>query len=427
MLQKNRLKDLIYIQENNPCDSSTIKGLFKAIVEPVIENHTENIVLFRLNEKSKESFDSTIKRLEFSDSIVYDFSQTPINDKFENILKDNIWDNTEFVFVLSDRYGAALIFDYDECEIENQAQFYILHNSKNLSEPFDIINSNSTIDLQKYDEQWRPDRRDNSLLSSSIRKIIGNLSEVNQEMLISQLEKDSMESPSDSDSRLEFLLAKSNYIVHEMRNLFSICNLYSTIIEKQTANVKYSDENVKKSIFNARECIKKSLQMCGNLLLDFKSLRSNDLKSHNLKNLVLSSMMLARIYAQGKNIKFGVKNLQVVDILVDENKFTTALINLIKNAVESIGDEDEKEGEIILDTKVQDDKVKIIVSNTGRPMASEVKAKIFEEGFTTKSSGSGLGLSICRKTLEEQFAKLELIKSDEESTDFEITVLRGEV
>lgn len=426
MLQKNRLKDLIYIQENKPCDSQSIKGLFRAVVEPVIENNVESLILLRLSDKSKEDFESTIKRLEFSGAIVYDFSKTPINEKFENVLSEDIWNNTEFVFILSERYGSALIFDYEECEMEDFAQFYILHNSKNLSESFEIINSNSTRDLQKYEDDWRPDRRDNSLLVSSIRKIISNLTEANQDLLISQIEKDSVKEVDDCASRLEFLLAKSSYIVHEMRNLFSICNLYSSIIDKQTDKVQYSDDTVKKSIMNARDCIKKSLQMSGNLLLDFKSLRNNDLKPYDLKKLVLSAMMLARIYAHGKDIKFGVKNLQPVNVLVDENKFTTVLINLIKNAVECIDEESGKRGEIVIDTKIEDENVKLIVSNNGRPINKESQSKIFEEGFTTKATGNGLGLSICKKTLEEQFAKLELKKSNEASTEFEITLLRGE-
>lgn len=426
MYTKNKLKDLIYIQESKPCNEQAVKGLFRSIVEPILDQNIESLVLYRLEDNSKNDFNSILKRLEYSNAKVYDFSDSPVGGKVENVLKEKIWNKTEFVYVLAERFSAVLIFDYEECEIQGFAQIYILHNSKNLSDVFEIINSNSTIDLKKYEALWHPDRRDNTVLNNSIRKIVENLNETNQEMLISQLEKGTTDNAEDSASRLEFLLAKSSYIAHEMRNLFSICNLYSTIIEKQSDKVQFTDKDAEKSILNGRDCIKKSLQMAGNLLLDFKSLRNTDLKEYDLNTLLESSIELARVYANGKNIQFENKNQQTINVLADENKFLTVLINLIKNAVESIEDESEKQYKIVIDTKVEGDNVKITVSNNGKPISKQLQDKIFEEGFTTKSTGTGLGLAICKKTLEEQFAQLRLKKSDEISTEFEITVLKSE-
>lgn len=418
---KNKLKDLIYIQDNKPCNEQTVKGLFRSIVEPILETNLESLVLCRLEDKSKNDFDSILKRLEYSNAKVYDFSDKPVNKKIENVLKEKIWNKTEFIYVLAQRYGAVLIFDYEESEIENFAQFYILHNSKYLSDLFNIINENSKVDLKKYDQLWHPERRDNDVLNSSIRKIVENLNETNQEVLISRLEKETIEDNTDASSQLEFLLTKSSFIAHEMRNLFSICNLYSNIIDKQADKVIFQDEKAKKSILNARECIRKSIQMSGNLLLDLKSLKSSELKGYNLKELIDNALSLAKIYANGKNINFKSKIDSSANILADENKFLAVLINLIKNAVESI----EERGNIVITAEEEENNIKIVISNTGKPISKELQDKIFETGFTTKSTGSGLGLVICKKTLEEQFAQLELRKSDKTSTDFEIKVLKS--
>ena len=413
---------MIYIQENKSCNEQTVKGLFRSIVEPILEINVESLVLLRLEEKSKNDFSSILKRLEFACAKVYDFSNEPLEEKFENILKDKIWNKTEFIYILTERFGAALIFDYEESEIKDFAQVYLLYNSKNLSDVFEIINSNSIIDLKKYEDKWHPDRRDNEVLNLSIRKIVENLNETNQEMLISQLEKGEIDNTEDLISKLEFLVAKSSYIAHEMRNLLSICNLYSDIIGKQGDKISFADKNAEKSIINAQDCIKKSLKMACNLLLDFKSLRSTELKEYDLKNLIDESIELSKVYANGKDIKFENKNLQTANILVDENKFLTVLINLIKNAVENIA----KKGKIIIATQIEKETVKITISNNGSPINKELQDKIFEKGFTTKSGGTGLGLVICKKTLEEQCAKLRLKKSDEVSTEFEIILLRSE-
>ena len=51
--------------------------------------------------------------------------------------------------------------------------------------------------------------------------------------------------------------------------------------------------------------------------------------------------------------------------------------------------------------------------------------KIFDEGFTTKTYGSGLGLWICKKSIEEQMGELELSRSTEDYTEFTIQLGRA--
>lgn len=420
MLKKNELKNLIYIQENSQCNEQTVKGLFRSIVEPILESSVENIVMLRLEDKSKKDFDSIIKRLGFSCAKVYDFSDESLSEKFENVLKEKIWDKTEFIYVLSERFGASFIFDYEEAEMDGFAAYYIMHNSKKLTKVFELINDNSTIDLSEYDAKWHPDRRENELLNSSIRKLVDNLNETNQEVMISELEKEQIAKNDKASEQLEYITTKSSYVAHEMKNLLAICNLYSEIIKKNSGNIAYNTSETEKAVKNALCCIDKSVQMAVNMLLDFRSIRKSEIKEYSLKELLNSAINLSRIYA-GEEIQIVCETVNDVTILADENKFLAVVINLIKNAIESI----EGEGKIEISTKQVEENVKIKISNSGTPLSEDLKSKIFEAGFTTKKGGNGLGLQICRKTMEEQYGKLELIKSDEKSTDFEITVLKG--
>lgn len=422
--QKNQLKDLIYIQENKPCNEQTVKGLFRSIVEPILDSQTECVVLLRLEEKSKRDFESVLKRLEFSNADMYDFSDSPLDGKFKNIVKETVWEKTEFVYVLSARYGAVLVFDYEECPVDGFAEFYILHNSKNLADAYNVIASNATEDakdfLIDYQEKNHPDRRDNDSLNSSIRKIVELLNETNQEILISNLEKETIEysgEGKDLASKIEFISSKSNFVAHEIRNQLSICDLYSSIIQKQLSKTT-AEEAVEKSLANALNCIQKSLKIASTSLVDLKSLNNNSFKNHCLKPLLETAIELAQVYINGKDIKINHEIETSAEILVDENKFLAILINLIKNAVECF-DETQK-GEINLGTKNEGSFIKIFISNNGKPIEKKVQAKIFEEGFTTKLTGSGIGLSICKKSIEEQFGELKLTKSDEKSTEFEI-------
>ena len=56
-----------------------------------------------------------------------------------------------------------------------------------------------------------------------------------------------------------------------------------------------------------------------------------------------------------------------------------------------------------------------IINNAGKINEPE---RIFEKGFTTKSGGSGLGLSICKKSIEEQLGQLKLEHTGDDYTEF---------
>lgn len=420
MLKKNDLKNLLYIQDNKPCNEQTVKGLFRAIVEPVLECGVQSIVMCRLEDKSKKEFDGILKRLEYSNADVYDFSDISLCGKFEHALKEKIWNKTEFIYVLAERYGAVFVFDYEQCEVDGFAQVYVLYNSKNLSDAFNMINLNSDKDLSDYQEKWHPDRRDNDLLNSSIRKILENLNDMNQEVIISEIEKKEIQNNSEEAVKMNLILKNSNSVAHEIRNQLSICDLYSNIIHKHMDKTN-TDESTLNSIKNALDSIQKSVKLANNSLLELKSFKKTSLKRVGVKPLVQNAVELAKIYSQGKNIEINTDNSEDVFVLADENKLCAVLINLIKNAIESI----EETGKVTIENKTDSERVGIIVSNTGRAIEKNLHDKIFETGFTTKKTGSGLGLGICKQSVEEQKGFLRLIKSDEISTDFEITLQKG--
>ena len=162
----------------------------------------------------------------------------------------------------------------------------------------------------------------------------------------------------------------------------------------------------------------KAVKLANNCLIELKSINTGDIKPCNLKDLLNSAVSLSRAYADGKNIAIELDNNSDVDILADENKFSAVIINLIKNATESF-ETDAKNKFIKIETEKKEGFAKVSISNNGKKIANG--SEIFKEGFTTKKEGSGLGLYICKKTMEEQFGKIELKKSDDNLTEFELT------
>ena len=65
-------------------------------------------------------------------------------------------------------------------------------------------------------------------------------------------------------------------------------------------------------------------------------------------------------------------------------------MNVLMNAVQAI----EKEGQIIINTELEDDQVTVEIFDTGRGILPKNMAKIFDPGFTTKGVGVGTGLRL---------------------------------
>ncbi|MCX7879152.1 MAG: HAMP domain-containing histidine kinase [Ignavibacteria bacterium] len=87
-------------------------------------------------------------------------------------------------------------------------------------------------------------------------------------------------------------------------------------------------------------------------------------------------------------------------VLADVNTvlFTWVIENLLKNAIESI---DSKEGWVKITIKTTKRKVIILVSDNGRGMNLQQKRLAFQPGYTTKRRGWGIGLTFCKRIVED--------------------------
>lgn len=212
----------------------------------------------------------------------------------------------------------------------------------------------------------------------------------------------------------EIIYEQSRCIAHEMRNHLSICELYTQIIRKNLEK-----EGIKNSsIENALNCINKSLKIMNNNLLDLKSLNNFSPKICSIKKILEEGIKLSQVYICEKDIKITSDLQTDANVYIDENKFLACIVNIIKNAIEAIS----KEGEIRISLQLADGKAHIKISNNGEAISKEKQKAIFEEGFTTKPTGSGLGLHICANNLKAQNAILQLAESTPEKTVFEIVL-----
>ena len=102
-------------------------------------------------------------------------------------------------------------------------------------------------------------------------------------------------------------------------------------------------------------------------------------------------------------------------IYADEGQISQILINLIKNALQAGAKH------IVISAKMgKDDVVIVRVSNDGEPIPASAQEQIFIPFFTTKTEGSGIGLSLARQIMRNHNGSIELAGSDKFQTVFEL-------
>ena len=201
-------------------------------------------------------------------------------------------------------------------------------------------------------------------------------------------------------------------VSHEIRNHLSICDVYSQIIKRNLEKEGISNS----SIENALDCIQKSIQIIGANLLDLKSLNQNTPQIIDFSKIITRAANLAKAYVIDKDIEFEIFVKNTANIYIDENKFLACLVNIIKNGIESI----EGKGKIEILAEIKDNQGIIKLSNNGKPIPKEKQEQIFKQGYTTKKTGCGIGLALCKTFLESNNALLTLSQSSKTKTTFEI-------
>jgi signal transduction histidine kinase len=108
----------------------------------------------------------------------------------------------------------------------------------------------------------------------------------------------------------------------------------------------------------------------------------------------LSDLFSSHLEARG--IHFRMSMDDPPELRADKDQLKQALINIIKNAEESI----EKTGEIIVRGRRMEHTYDIEISDTGQGIPGDAMQSVFDFHFSTKSRGSGIGLTVVQQIIE---------------------------
>jgi len=135
-------------------------------------------------------------------------------------------------------------------------------------------------------------------------------------------------------------------------------------------------------------------------LRDFVARGENERSVEHARKLIEEASALALVGAKNLGVRTRFDFDPAVDfLLVDKIQIQQVLLNLMRNAIEAM--EAMERRELTIATKAVDaDMAMISVGDTGPGIAPDVADRLFQPFTTTKATGMGVGLSICRTIIE---------------------------
>ncbi len=156
----------------------------------------------------------------------------------------------------------------------------------------------------------------------------------------------------------------------------------------------------------------------------------NDIKPNQCNKELLSIneilMNIVKLFESESKIKniellidFSEEDIQ---ISIDKNAFKQVLINLIKNAIEAIEENSTHTGFITIRTEKDEQQVFIHIIDNGCGMSSDTINQLFTPFYTTKTNGTGIGLSVCKDIIDYYKGNISIVTDQNKGSKFTVAL-----
>lgn len=199
-------------------------------------------------------------------------------------------------------------------------------------------------------------------------------------------------------------------IAHEVRNPLTSVNGFLQLMKTQyPERTDYFDiifSEIKRIDFVLSELL---------VLAKPQSVHFQEVQLHGLLEQVIT-LLKTNAVLSNIDLKQPFKKQDAGAILADANQMKQLFINLIKNAIEAMPEG----GSIYISTEKVMNEWKITIQDEGKGMSEEDIQKIYDPFFSTKTEGTGLGLTICAAILKDHHGRMDVVSELGKGTAFHI-------
>lgn len=218
-------------------------------------------------------------------------------------------------------------------------------------------------------------------------------------------------------------------LTHEIMNSVTpISSLAATVdgellnYIKDNSGICHIDNEDMKDIHLAVQTIQKRSEGLIRFVSDFRNLtripvpKLKHVKVHDIFNR-LRTLLKQELKEHQINLRISIEP-ESLTINADQELIEQVLINLVKNAIQALGEE---EGERVIELSAYIEgkrRVFIKVKDNGSGIEEDALGKIFIPFFTTKKTGSGIGLSLSKQIMRQHKGTINVRSNNNEGTEF---------
>lgn len=186
-------------------------------------------------------------------------------------------------------------------------------------------------------------------------------------------------------------------VAHEIKNPLTPMKLSIQYLQKAINN---NHENVKELTANVAGTLVEQIDHLSKIAADFSqfaNIGNTHIELFDLHDVIGSLKDLYMPNQQVELIWYPISEKVMVN--ADKTQMNRLFTNLLTNAVQAC-----TEGQncrIIIDEILKDDRILVSIKDNGEGIPAEMQERIFVPNFTTKSSGTGLGLAMCKGIVEQ--------------------------
>jgi PAS domain S-box-containing protein len=222
--------------------------------------------------------------------------------------------------------------------------------------------------------------------------------------------------------RLSELGRLSATVAHEIRNpLIAIGGYVNRVKKKYTETGQVNEENLNIIINEVAR-----LEKIVNEILDYAAERRVEHSEINIGKVLQEVISLAQAAAEQKNIDIviecGSDSISTREIIMNgsADNLKQAFLNVFNNAIEASETRDQVKICVQLEEDEDGKYITVRVNNRTILSSEEEVYNIFLPFYTTKSRGSGLGLTITKRIIEQHSGKIDVVSNIDIGTTFTI-------
>ena len=207
-------------------------------------------------------------------------------------------------------------------------------------------------------------------------------------------------------------------VAHEIRNPLNAISMASQRLRRECSP---ADEEKEREFQLLSGVIRDEIRRLNGIIeefLSFSKTRRLELRQYPVTEVLQKIINLVSEEAKSKNIAIITKGFETPEIMpMDMDKLQQALLNFVKNAMESITGG----GAITIAVRRKDkEHVVISIMDTGCGISPEQLEQIFNPEYTTKEKGLGLGLALAHEIIRGHGGEIQIASTPQVGTTFEV-------